>query len=242
MHQFDEAAGPPFPTDLRFDSPTVDRPGAGDQSAAAPGEPTNQTGPSDPINPVEVSWVMPVRDCASEVLGRIERIQDLLGRCGIPSAELVIVDDGSLDTTRDAVDEALMRLHRVRLLRHDRPRGLESAGQTGLERATGQVVIIQENQHPPRESDVRQLLGFVADAGVVAARVHTNNPHADASNSLIRRMRSTVSDLPNRWADAQDCSPIQLVRRNQLPSAQPTTLAQKGRWRHESWQSRSSSV
>jgi glycosyltransferase involved in cell wall biosynthesis len=73
-------------------------------------------------------------------------------------SELVVVDDGSTDDTRDLL-EAKPWPERVTLLRHDRNRGKGAAVLTGLEKARGEFTTIFDADLEYDPSDIATLLG-----------------------------------------------------------------------------------
>ena len=97
-----------------------------------------------PSQTSKMSVVLPVRDGEHRIASRVERVLEVLSDMTRDASEVVVVDDGSKDTTPEVLEELKSRYPQVRVVRHSRPRGLEAAGQTGLERATGDLVFIQE--------------------------------------------------------------------------------------------------
>ena len=73
-------------------------------------------------------------------------------------------------------------------MRHSRPRGLEAAGQTGLERSTGEIVFIQETNATVRIEDMRRLLRMSEDKSVVAARAESVDDCASVKQELADRL------------------------------------------------------
>lgn len=172
----------------------------------------------------KISIVLPTRNAADRIAGRCIAVIDLLADLRIEGAEIVIVDDGSTDGTA-AVTDQLCTLHsRVRVLRHPRPRGMEAAGQTGLERSTGDVVFIQEDDVDLRIEDFACLLEVSNDRSIVAARVESLD-HAIAPE-LLRRLRAagTTADMQFRSASpapvrsGASAVGLQMVRRAHLHS------------------------
>ncbi len=79
------------------------------------------------------------------VYNEIATIQEIVRRVlhtGIP-AEVLIVDDGSTDGTRQALTE-IQKQDSVRVLLHPANLGKGAAVRTGIQAATGDVVIIQD--------------------------------------------------------------------------------------------------
>lgn len=165
----------------------------------------------------KVSLVMPVRDCEDDVIARVERTFNQIQQCVGDAFEMVVVDDGSEDRTLQRLDELLQRHSNLRLARHDRPRGLESAGQTGLERSIGEVVLIAENENPLRIEDIQRLVAMSTDRSIVAARAESTKPNS--TSPLVRRLRANVSDADHRIDSPKSFSPVQMVRRQTMQYA-----------------------
>ena len=66
----------------------------------------------------------------------LEACLESLQRLNYPDYEVILVDDGSTDTTRQIAEKEPL----VRYLRHDRNRGLSAARNTGLAAALGEIV------------------------------------------------------------------------------------------------------
>ena len=102
--------------------------------------------------------VLPVRDGEQRIVRRVEEVLESLAGMTRDTSEVIVVDDGSTDATAEVLDELKARYPQVRVVRHSRPRGLEAAGQAGLERATGELVFIQETDSDFRIEDMRRLI------------------------------------------------------------------------------------
>ncbi len=109
--------------------------------------------PSNPPNPnapkPSLSIVIP---CYNEV----HTVKDLVGRVLAEDIvdQVIIVDDGSTDGTRDVLAEIKAQGHsRVQIVHHERNRGKGAALVTGFELATSEVIIIQDAdfEYDPRE-------------------------------------------------------------------------------------------
>ncbi|TWU22003.1 putative glycosyltransferase EpsH [Novipirellula galeiformis] len=167
--------------------------------------------------PAKMSVVLPVRDGESRIRERVEFVLAALAELTHDPSEVVVVDDGSRDATSEVLAELQSHYPQLRVVRHSRPRGMEAAGQTGLERATGELVFIQESDTMVRIEDLRRLLKVSEDHSVVAARAESKpQPIAPA---LLRRLRAwgTSADLQFDAPPVEGTSAcLQMVRRPHL--------------------------
>jgi glycosyltransferase involved in cell wall biosynthesis len=76
--------------------------------------------------------------------------------------ELVVVDDGSTDGTREALRETRFD-DRVRLLFHDRNRGKGAALRTGFGQTTGEIVTIQDADLEYDPAEFAELMKPICD-------------------------------------------------------------------------------
>ena len=167
------------------------------------------------IDADKVSLVMPVRDAEHQVTQRVESTLEKLEAIFGGPTELVIVDDGSTDSTTEVLDDLRLRYPQVRVVRHGRPRGLESAGQTGLERSTGDLIFILESDAEVRLADLQKLVALAEDDSIVAARAESESPAA--TSPLVRRLRLWADNADRQVvADTPNTAAVQMVRRPHL--------------------------
>ena len=172
--------------------------------------------------PTKLSVVLPVRDRENEIALRVEQVLEGLVDLTQALSEVVVVDDGSQDSTLEVLEELRAKYPQVRIARHQRPRGIEAAGQTGLERATGELVFIQESDSAMRLDDLRRLLLMSEDESVVAARAESSEE--PIAPSLLRRLRQWGTDADEQLQVRTDpetkqkvpVSSVQMIRRPHL--------------------------
>ena len=124
-----------------------------------------------------LSIIMPVYNEArtlGEIVGRVMKSSVPVGR------ELIIVDDASMDATRDVLREiAADHGEKIRVFRHEENRGKGAAIRTGIAHARGDIILIQDAdlEYDPRDYPLllEPILEDQADA-VFGNRFH-GGPH-----------------------------------------------------------------
>jgi glycosyltransferase involved in cell wall biosynthesis len=97
------------------------------------------SGPTAPVRVHKLSVIIPVfneRNTVAEIVRRMRSVELPVER------EIVIVDDGSDDGTRDVLTQ--LRDSTVRVVAHSANRGKGAAIRTGLESVSGDVVLVQD--------------------------------------------------------------------------------------------------
>lgn len=109
-----------------------------------------------------------------------------IGRQGLPPHELVVVDDGSTDGTREYLTELAASEPSVRLLKHDGKQTTLRAQCQGIAEARGRHIIVMDAdlQHPP-EAIPAMLRELEAGAALVVASRYAPGGSA-GSRSLAR--------------------------------------------------------
>ena len=166
--------------------------------------------------PEKISIVMPVRNGQHRISERVSDVLSIFDELRVSRWELVIVDDGSTDGTANVLELLSQHCDRIRVARHGRPRGMEAAGQTGLERSTGNLVFVQESDTILRIEDLRTLLRMSEDESIVAAR--TESCPRPIAGALIRRLRAwgTNADRQFDKTGSIEKTSLQMIRRPHL--------------------------
>ncbi len=107
---------------------------------------------------MKVSIVIPVRNERETVLALIERVRAV--DCGM-AKELIVVDGASTDGTREAL-LALGESDELVLVLEDAARGKGRAVRTGFERATGDIVMVQDADLELDPTEIPSLLAPIA--------------------------------------------------------------------------------
>lgn len=97
---------------------------------------------------MKLSIVIPVfneRNTIEEILNRVESTE--------LADEIIIVDDGSADGTRELLQDLSARHPKIHLILHERNQGKGAAVRTGIKAATQDLVLIQDAdlEYDPRD-------------------------------------------------------------------------------------------
>jgi dolichol-phosphate mannosyltransferase len=150
-----------------------------------------------------------------------ESIIDAIEQCGrliktFPDAEVIVVDDGSQDTTAAVVEQACESRPWLRLVRHPHNLGYGRALRTGFAAATGTFVFYTDSDNQFDITELEEHWGRLSELDMLAGyRVYRYDPlpRLVASwvyNRLVRVLfRVDVQDV--------DCS-FKVMRRSRLDS------------------------
>jgi len=126
--------------------------------------------------------------------------------------QLIVVDDHSTDRSADIVEKLAARHTEIVLLRHDVNRGKGAALRTGIARATGDFVAIQDADLEYDPQDLKRLVGVlrlgVADV-VMGSRFLSHGYHRvlyfwhSVGNRLLTLLSNMLTDL--NLSDMETC-------------------------------------
>jgi glycosyltransferase involved in cell wall biosynthesis len=157
-----------------------------------------------------LSLVLPVRNAERSLTDRVEKLLDLLPDL-TNRFEILIVDDGSSDSTADVAGELARHYPQLRLIRHDRPNGLDAAARAGLQAASGATVLVQEDSAPLSPTNLRRLWSLRHDDRLLMARTQQRPGILDPD--LLERL-STWGQALRELARKNAPGGVQLIRRD----------------------------
>lgn len=137
--------------------------------------------------------IAPCRNEAANLAALAERTLSALDHAGI-IGELILVDDGSTDSSWDEIVRQGDRDSRVRGVRHESNLGIEQAWRSGSQAAKGRLVCLIDSDLQNRPEDIPRLhAAFLKGAGAVIQAVR----HAASSMHRHRLFTRGLNGLLN---------------------------------------------
>jgi glycosyltransferase involved in cell wall biosynthesis len=150
---------------------------------------------------VKLSIVIPVFNEKATIALLLERVLAVDYGCDL---EILLIDDGSTDGTKEEGDRLAALDHRARIIHHPRNMGKGAALRSGFEQAGGQIIIIQDAdlEYDPAEIPkvIRPILIGVADV-VFGSRFLSGGAHRvlyfwhSIGNSFLTLLSNFLTNL-----------------------------------------------
>lgn len=111
--------------------------------------------------------------------------------------EIVVVDDGSSDSTPEEIKARIGTVAGLRYLRHDRPHGQSAAMRTGILAATGEIIATMDGDGQNDPADIPRLVAKLARVGcegpALAGGVRVNR-QAESSKRWASKFANWLRD------------------------------------------------
>jgi len=115
----------------------------------------------------QLSIVIPAYNESARIEGTLQGVMDCVERQGW-DAEVLVVDDGSTDTTPDVVQRWMTRYPRLQLIKNAGNRGKGFSVRNGLLQATGEIVMFTDADLSAPMEEAERLMAAIADGADVA--------------------------------------------------------------------------
>lgn len=129
---------------------------------------------------------MPALNEENNLTGAIENVADNFSRLGI-NGELIVVNDGSIDGTGKLAEEFASRHSFVKVLHHDRPKGIGGSFWHGVQEASGDVVTMLPGDGENDAAEILRYLPLMEQVDIVVPFVYNRGVR-----TLRRRLLSII--------------------------------------------------
>ncbi|MEM3088296.1 MAG: glycosyltransferase family 2 protein, partial [Candidatus Bathyarchaeia archaeon] len=121
-----------------------------------------------------------------------ERVVQILSNAGF-SAEVIIVNDGSTDGTREVADALTKKYEIVKVFHHRRNLGKSASLRTGFDKARGAIIVMLDADLQYAPEDIPKLVGLINKGYDVV-----NGWRKSRSDSLGRKVSSSFYNFLTR--------------------------------------------
>jgi dolichol-phosphate mannosyltransferase len=144
---------------------------------------------------VGLSVVVPVKDEAGNVAPLVNEIAAAVA--GERSCEIVFVDDGSADSTAQALKDLKNSVPGLRVVQHARNMGQSRAVRTGVIAAKGEIVVVLDGDGQNDPADIPRLVAVFREAGATNVGL-VQGQRARRQDSLKKKIASRLANRVRR--------------------------------------------
>lgn len=115
---------------------------------------------------MKLSIIIPLYNEPETVLSVLDHLQKISLPSFVESREIIVVDDCSTDSSLKNVEQYQLRHPEIILLHHEKNMGKGRAVRTGIEKSTGDVILIQDSDLELSPSDIPAMLNAMHELNV----------------------------------------------------------------------------
>lgn len=131
------------------------------------------------------SVVIPLKNEEDNIADLIQELEPVMNRLHRPW-ELICIDDGSTDSTRETLLENAKNKSFLRVILFDRNYGQSSAFDAGFQAARGEFVITMDGDRQNDPADIPKLVSAISECDLVCGlRVNRKDPWMKKITSFI---------------------------------------------------------
>jgi len=171
------------------------------------------------LRPQSLSVVLPVRNAERTLTTRVVELLEVLPDL-FAAFEVMIVDDGSTDLTDEVALDLVRCYPQVKYARHNEPQGIEASARTGIERTSGEVVIVHAGSEPVSADELERMWQTREDEQLVVSQC--DGQPGSVSHDVIEKLTDWGRRVAKRDDAHTDNAPAPRTRRRPLRTAPGT--------------------
>ncbi len=145
---------------------------------------------------IELSVVVPVYNEEENIPILIPQIIKVLERIG-KSFEVILVDDGSKDRSRDVIKEVARKHPQIRMIGFKENCGETAAGVAGIKESNGDIIITMDADLQNDPEDIPMMLEYLKEYDMVTGW------RQKREDSWIKRITSKIANHIRNWLSGE---------------------------------------
>jgi dolichol-phosphate mannosyltransferase len=136
-----------------------------------------------------VSIIMPALNEENNILAAIKNTLKSFDALGI-EGEIIVINDGSTDRTKDNVTDAIKKENRLKLINHNTPHGVGASFWEGVDKASGEMVTMLPGDNEVHAQEILRYYKLLDHVDIIIPFVFNKEVR-----SIYRKLLSSVYRL-----------------------------------------------
>ncbi len=171
-----------------------------------------------------LSIILPCYNEEANIAATVDDVQSWLRDSQI-NGQIIIVDDGSTDGSREIIEDMQTNMHNVRIVGHEKNGGYGVAVRSGCDSAVTEWIAFMDSDGQFHAKDFNLLLAYTKDYAFITGR------RAHRADSFVRNMFGKVLGAMNvlflgLWVRDVNCG-MKLFRKDIWKTIRPTRGVEK---------------
>ena len=140
---------------------------------------------------LEISVVIPVFNEEKRLSGNLEKIVKFLNGKKW-KFEIILIDDGSLDSTPSIIGNYKSRYKNIKSFRHDVNKGKGAAVRTGMLKASGKLILMTDCDLSTPIEEIENLMNYAKDYNIV---IGSRRLKEKKLGKMLEKYRTLLGDV-----------------------------------------------